>query len=89
MSDVYILGTDMIKFGRFPDTSVPELGAKAALMALDDAGLGIKDIRSPKATRTTRRRSNPINRPSSATRTVDSRGRTLSSSSRRRGRIHG
>ena len=39
MSDVYILGTDMIKFGRFPDTSVPKLGAQAALMALDDAGV--------------------------------------------------
>ena len=44
MSDVYILGTDMIKFGRFPDRSVPEIGAQAALMALDDAGLSIKDM---------------------------------------------
>jgi acetyl-CoA acetyltransferase len=44
MSDVYILGTDMIKFGRFPDKTVPQLGAQAALMALDDAGLTIKDI---------------------------------------------
>jgi len=44
MSDVYILGTDMIKFGRFPEQSVPQLGAKAALMALDDAGLTIKDM---------------------------------------------
>ncbi len=44
MSDVYILGTDMIKFGRFPDRSVPDLGAQSALMALDDAGLSIHDI---------------------------------------------
>jgi acetyl-CoA acetyltransferase len=44
MSDVYILGVDMIKFGRFPETSVPRLGAQAALMALDDAGLNIKDM---------------------------------------------
>jgi acetyl-CoA acetyltransferase len=44
MSDVYILGTDMIKFGRFPEQTVPQLGAKAALMALDDAGLTIKDM---------------------------------------------
>jgi acetyl-CoA acetyltransferase len=44
MSDVYILGTDMIKFGRFPDKTVPQLGAQAALMALDDAGLTIKDM---------------------------------------------
>ncbi len=44
MSDVYILGTDMIKFGRFPEQTVPQLGAKAALMALDDAGLTIQDM---------------------------------------------
>jgi len=36
MSDVYVVGTDMIKFGRFPERTVPELGAQAALMALDD-----------------------------------------------------
>ena len=34
MSDVYILGIDMIKFGRFPDRSVPSLGAEAAKLAL-------------------------------------------------------
>jgi acetyl-CoA acetyltransferase len=44
MSDVYILGADMIKFGRFPDRSVPDLGAQAALMALDDAGLSINQM---------------------------------------------
>ena len=44
MSDVYIVGVDMIKFGRFPETSVPRLGAQAAMMALDDAGLGLKDM---------------------------------------------
>ena len=44
MSDVYILGVDMIKFGRFPDRTVPSLGAEAALLALDDAGLTIKDM---------------------------------------------
>jgi len=44
MSDVYILGTDMIKFGRFPDRTVPQIGAQAALMALDDAGLTIHDM---------------------------------------------
>jgi len=42
--DVYVLGIDMIKFGRFPDKSVAELGAEAALLALDDAGLTIQDI---------------------------------------------
>ncbi len=44
MSDVFILGVDMIKFGRFPDTPVPKIGAQAALMALEDAGLGIGDM---------------------------------------------
>jgi acetyl-CoA acetyltransferase len=44
MSDVYVLGIDMLKFGRFPDQDVPELGAKAALAALDDAGLRIQDM---------------------------------------------
>ena len=44
MSDVYVLGIDMLKFGRFPDQDVPELGAKAALLALDDAGLRVQDM---------------------------------------------
>ncbi|HVP31220.1 MAG TPA: thiolase family protein [Myxococcota bacterium] len=44
MSDVYVLGVDMIKFGRFPEKTVPQLGAQAALMALDDAGLRIQDM---------------------------------------------
>jgi acetyl-CoA acetyltransferase len=34
----------MIKFGRYPDKSVPELGAEAALIALKDSGLTIKDV---------------------------------------------
>ncbi|MCY4532505.1 MAG: thiolase family protein [Gammaproteobacteria bacterium] len=44
MSDVYIMGVDMIKFGRFPEKTVPQLGAQAALMAMDDAGLNISDM---------------------------------------------
>ncbi len=44
MSDVYVMGIDMIRFGRFPERSVPELGAEAALLALDDAGLTIQDM---------------------------------------------
>ena len=43
-NDVYIVGVDMIKFGRFPETTVPRLGAQAAMMALDDAGLAMKDM---------------------------------------------
>jgi acetyl-CoA acyltransferase len=46
MTEVYVVGTDMIKFGRFPDRSVPNIGAEAALMALDDAGLTIKDMQA-------------------------------------------
>lgn len=46
MSDVYVLGVDMIKFGRFPDRTVPQLGAQAALMALDDAGLTLPDMQA-------------------------------------------
>lgn len=44
MTDVYIVGVDMIKFGRFPDRTVPQIGAEAALLALDDCGLTIKDM---------------------------------------------
>ncbi len=46
MSDVFVVGVDMIKFGRFPELTVPQLGGQAALMALDDAGLTIQDMQS-------------------------------------------
>jgi len=46
MSDVYIVGVDMIKFGRFPDRTVPQIGAEAALLALDDCGLTINDMQA-------------------------------------------
>src|SRR5882762_11464428 len=46
MSDVYVIGTDMIRFGRYPDRSVEDLGAEAALLALKDAGLGIRDMQA-------------------------------------------
>jgi acetyl-CoA acetyltransferase len=42
--DVYVVGIDMIKFGRFPEKSLAEIGAEAALLALDDAGMRIQDI---------------------------------------------
>jgi len=44
MRNVYVLGTGMIKFGRYPEKTVPELGADAALIALKDAGVNIKDV---------------------------------------------
>tara|TARA_B100000446_G_scaffold182235_1_gene200550 strand:- start:111 stop:1226 length:1116 start_codon:yes stop_codon:yes gene_type:complete len=34
----------MIKFGRFPDKTVPQIGAEAAHLALDDSGLTIQDM---------------------------------------------
>jgi acetyl-CoA acetyltransferase len=45
-SDIYVVGIDMIRFGRFPDRSPPELAAEAALMTLDDAGLQITDMQA-------------------------------------------
>jgi acetyl-CoA acyltransferase len=45
MSDnVYIVGVGMTKFGRFPDKTVPQLGAEAALMALDDCGMDMSQM---------------------------------------------
>lgn len=44
--DVYIIGIDMIKFGRFDGETPPSLAAQAALMALDDCGLGIGDMQA-------------------------------------------
>ena len=46
MTDAYVVGVDMIKFGRFPDKTVPEIGAEAALLALDDCGLTIQDMQA-------------------------------------------
>jgi acetyl-CoA acetyltransferase len=46
MTDAYIVGVDTIKFGRFPDRTVPQIGAQAALMALDDCGLTVQDIQA-------------------------------------------
>ena len=46
MADAYVVGVDMIKFGRFPEKSVPQLGSEAALLALDDCGLTIHDMQA-------------------------------------------
>jgi len=46
MSDVYIVGIDMIPFGRYPQCTVAGLGAEAALLALDDVGLTIRDMQA-------------------------------------------
>lgn len=44
MRDVYVLGVGMIKFGRYPDKDVSQMGAEAAVAALKDAGTTIGDI---------------------------------------------
>jgi len=44
MRNVYVLGTGMIKFGRYPEKTVPELGGDAAEIALKDAGIKIQDV---------------------------------------------
>ena len=46
MTDAYVVGVDMIKFGRFPEKTVAQLGSEAALLALDDCGLGIHDMQA-------------------------------------------
>jgi acetyl-CoA acetyltransferase len=42
--DVWILGASMTKFTRYPDKDLIDLGAEAALAALDDAGVTMADI---------------------------------------------
>lgn len=44
MRDVYVLGVGMIRFGRYPDKDVSQLGGEAAVQALKDAGMSIKDV---------------------------------------------
>src|SRR5690242_8297351 len=44
MRDVYVAGVAMIRFGRYPDRDVPDLGAEVVLLALKDAGLGMRDV---------------------------------------------
>jgi acetyl-CoA acyltransferase len=44
MRDVFVAGVGMIRFGRYKDRDVPDLGAEAALMALKDAGLSIREV---------------------------------------------
>src|SRR6185369_7794499 len=44
MRDVYVAGVAMIRFGRYSDRDVPDLGAEAVLLALSDAGLGMRDV---------------------------------------------
>src|SRR5881227_2884464 len=42
--DVFILGIDMTKFGKHPDKDTIDLASEAALGALKDGGVTMKDI---------------------------------------------
>src|SRR5512144_2182368 len=44
MGEAYVAGVGMLKIGRYPDRDPPSLGAEAALQALDDAGLTMRDV---------------------------------------------
>lgn len=44
MSDVYIIGIDMSRFGRFPDATAVSLAVEASWLALDDAGVSPRDL---------------------------------------------
>ncbi len=42
--DIWILGINMTKFGKYPDRDVVDLGAQAAMAALADGGVTMADI---------------------------------------------
>jgi acetyl-CoA acetyltransferase len=44
MTEIAVAGVGMHPFGRFPDASLKDLVRVAVVRALDDAGLGVKDI---------------------------------------------
>jgi len=44
MGEAFVAGVSMLKFGRYKDRDVTDLGGEACLKALDDAGLGMRDV---------------------------------------------
>jgi acetyl-CoA acetyltransferase len=44
MSNVYIIGSGMIRFNKYPDETVRSMAEKAIKLALEDAGIDKKDI---------------------------------------------
>jgi len=44
MRDVAVVGANMLKFGRYPDKDVVTLASEAAIAALKDAGVSIRDV---------------------------------------------
>ena len=46
MNNVYIIGSGMLRFTKYPDDTVKTLATKAITLALEDAGLAKKDIQA-------------------------------------------
>ncbi|MDH7552066.1 MAG: thiolase family protein [Spirochaetota bacterium] len=46
MSNVYIIGSGMIRFNKYPDETVRSMAEKAIKLALEDAGIDKKDIQA-------------------------------------------
>lgn len=46
MPNACIIGADMIRFGHYPEQTVPQLGARATLRALDDCGMRIHEMQA-------------------------------------------
>ena len=44
MRKTAIVGAGMIRFGKFPERTIQDMGAEAALNALRHAGMGHKEI---------------------------------------------
>lgn len=44
MRDVYVVGVGMIRFGRYPERNIGSLGGQAMSLALNDAGLSLRQI---------------------------------------------
>ena len=55
MSDVYVVGSGMTPFGKFPDKSVKDFTRQAVQQALDDAGCAVADIEAAWFSNTTQR----------------------------------
>ncbi|MDA8408513.1 MAG: thiolase family protein [Deltaproteobacteria bacterium] len=46
MRDVYVIGIGMIRFGKYPDETVPTMAQKAVKLALEDSHLDKKDLQA-------------------------------------------
>lgn len=46
MNDIFVVGIDMLKFGRFPDRTIDDMGAEVSLNALAEAGITMADVQA-------------------------------------------